>query len=414
MTDRRPAEPVRDAAILCGGLGSRLGALTAKAPKPLLPVGGAPFLTHLIDEIVRQGVRRIVLLAAFESDQVHAFAAAETMRLGTGFRVEVAVEPDRAGTGGALFHARHRFDGPFFMLNGDSWFDAPLADLAMALARAPDAVGALALRPIADPGRYGVVAVEGTRILRFAPAAERAGPALVNGGVYLFRPAIFGALAPQGSIEADVFPALAHGGHLLGLAFDRPLIDIGVPDDYARAQTEVPARRRRPALFLDRDGVLNLDHGHVGTVDRFAWVEGARAAVRRANEAGLYVFVVTNQAGIGKGLYTEADFVALTAHMERGLAEIGAHIDDWRHCPDHPDATIPRYRRDSRWRKPGPGMLLDLMERWPVDRVRSVMIGDRDTDMAAARAAGVTGRLFPGGDLDAFLADVLTEAERAP
>jgi D-glycero-D-manno-heptose 1,7-bisphosphate phosphatase len=164
----------------------------------------------------------------------------------------------------------------------------------------------------------------------------------------------------------------------------------------------------RPALFLDRDGVLNHDTGYIGSIDRLEMMPGAGRAVARANRAGYLVFVVTNQAGIARGLYTMADFQAVMAEIARRLAEDGGRLDDVRCAPTHPDGVIPEFTRESDWRKPAPGMLLDLMARWPVDRALSLMIGDRDTDIQAAEAAGVRGHLFPGGDLDAFLAPLLS------
>ena len=162
-------------------------------------------------------------------------------------------------------------------------------------------------------------------------------------------------------------------------------------------------RPERPAVFFDRDGVLNVDHGYVSNLSNFEWIAGAIDAVRAVNGAGYYAFVATNQSGIARGLYTEDDMQALHDYMAEELKKAGAHIDDWRYCPFHPEGTIRHFRRISDWRKPGCGMLEDLMKFWPVTIEKSFLIGDKDSDMQAARGAGVTPLLFSGGNLLDFV-----------
>ncbi len=164
---------------------------------------------------------------------------------------------------------------------------------------------------------------------------------------------------------------------------------------------------RRPAVFFDRDGVLNEDSGYVFEARKFKWVSGAREAVKAVNDAGYFAFVVTNQSGVARGLYEEAHVHLLHRHMAEDLARIGAHIDAFEYCPDHPEAVIERYRRASDRRKPGPGMIIDLLNRFPVDIKRSILIGDKPSDLEAARAAGVKGYLFKGQNLERFVRPLL-------
>jgi D,D-heptose 1,7-bisphosphate phosphatase len=401
----KPAQAV----ILCGGVGARLGPLTAATPKPLLQVGGQPFLDVLLFEIGRHGVKDVLLLAGFQADQIAHYAATSPTVARFGLEVKVATEPAPAGTGGALKLSEHLLAPEFLLINGDTWFDVNLLDLAPQ-SYAGDWLISMCLRRVPDASRYGLVELSGEAVTSIAEKPPAARPGIINGGVSLVRRQITQFLTPSGSLEQDVLPGLAGRGLVAGRVQGGYFIDIGVPEDFARAQTEVPAHRRRPAAFLDRDGVLNVDTGYVSSIDQWRWIDGAQAAVKRFNDLGWYVFVVTNQSGVARGLYAEADIEALHRRVFGELAAEGAHIDDVRYCPFHVEASIERYRRDSVWRKPREGMILDLMDHWPIDRDRSLLVGDNDSDMEAARRAGVSGRLFRGGRLDGFVDEQLSRA----
>jgi D-glycero-D-manno-heptose 1,7-bisphosphate phosphatase len=145
----------------------------------------------------------------------------------------------------------------------------------------------------------------------------------------------------------------------------------------------------RPALFLDRDGVINVDHGYVHRPEDFEFMPGIFKLVRAANERGYLVVVVTNQAGIGRGYYSEAQFLSLTEWMKERFKAESARIDAVYFCPFHPEHGVGEFRRESECRKPGPGMLLQAEKDLDIDLRGSILVGDKPSDMAAGKAAGV-------------------------
>ena len=388
---------LKQAVFLVGGLGSRLKQLTANVPKPLLPVAGRPFLDYLIDEAARHGFTDIVLLAGYLGEQFDSDYDGRTVH---GARVRVLREEEPMGTGGAIRLALPQLDEFFLLANGDSFFDINLRALPV-----PAAGGiTMALRATAPGARYGTVTLENHLVRDFhAPEAGRAGP--INAGIYVMSRAALEAI-PEGksSLEADLFPRLARAGRIAGVSFDRWFIDMGVPEDLARAGEEMSARTRRPAVFFDRDGVLNTDLHYVHRPDQVEWMPQAIEALRLCNDHGWFVFVVTNQAGVAHGYYEESAILALHGWMSKEFAQRGAHVDEFEYCPHHPEGRVERYRKVCDRRKPGGGMLRDLLGRWNVDAARSFLVGNMPHDLEAARAAGIEGHLYEGGNLRDFVA----------
>lgn len=378
--------------ILVGGRGTRLGALTEAKPKPLLPVAGRPFLDYLVFEAHRHGFRRFLLLAGYRGDALTSAAEAMTRKYPDA-SIDVVIEPEPLGTGGAVRYAAGHLADEFLLLNGDSLFDINLLDLAT---RPVEGLwtAKIALKPGQDPARYGTVITDGERVVQFrekSPSVERV---TINGGVYWLKKSVVSGISPgPTSLERDIFPKLAEAGLMRGYVYDRFLLDIGIPESLAAAETLVPGQTRRGAVFFDRDGVLNEDHGYVHRREEFQWKPEAIQSVKRANDTGRFAFVVTNQAGVARGYYSESDVMALHAWMNADLRGYGAHIDAFAYCPHHPDAVIEKYRAICKCRKPQPGMINALMAEWSVESAKSILLGDRDTDIAAATAAGVSGHL---------------------
>ncbi len=154
----------------------------------------------------------------------------------------------------------------------------------------------------------------------------------------------------------------------------------------------------KKAAFLDRDGVINVDHAYVHTPEEFSFIDGVFEACRKLQSAGFLLIIATNQSGIGRGYYSEQDFNALCDWMKSQFEQKGIRIDDIFFCPHHPQKALEKYRFECNCRKPKPGMLLAAQQKWSIDMKASLMVGDKVSDMQAAAAAGIGTRILVGKD----------------
>ena len=318
------------------------------AAAALRACGDRPFLAWLLRDCVRYGVERVTLLTREPSSAVREAVATAVANLPRLMQVTVGTSPDQ-------------LDPRFLLLRGDLLFNGNLAALLADSAKD-------------EPQAARVLACNDS----------------VGFGAGVFTPEALDALLHGLPIPQQPVPAAGR--------WIRP-----------DAPEQAAALLHRPALFLDRDGVLNIDHGYVGTRERFEWMPGALDAIRHATQSGWRVFVVTNQSGVARGFYDEDAVRALLDWMAEQARLAGGTIDDARYCPYHEDATIEAYRRAHHWRKPLPGMLLDLLRAWELDPARCLMVGDQKSDVAAGQAARMPAHLFPGGNLLDFVRPLLDE-----
>lgn len=342
-------------------------------PKPLVEVGGKPFVSYLLWHARRYGFRRVLLLAGGRADRFAEEIGGLVEE--AGLKISLLAPPTPLGTGGMLHFAVDQLDERFLLIKGEALFDFNWLDLVTLM----------------EPG------VEVAMALRNTPDGQ------VDGGVYLLTRQVARTAPEAGSFEQGVLSALAAAGKVRSKPQSGFFLDLSTPAGRKAAQTLAPQSLARAAVFFDRDGVLNEDHGYTHRVADFSWIPGAAAAVKAVNDKNLFAFLVTNQGGVGRGFYDDADVATVHQHLQTELRRIGAHMDDIRYCPHHPDAVTPELAKPCDWRKPGAGMLRDLAAHWPIRMSSSLIVGDKVSDMQAGAAVGVEGLMFPGGDLAAFL-----------
>jgi NDP-sugar pyrophosphorylase family protein len=230
---------IKQALILSGGLGSRLGSITKDTPKPMLLVGEYPFIDYLIWNLKRHGIDKILISIGYKADKVTNYINSLTHYKGD---ITCIVEHELLDTGGAIKFASSELDSEFLVINGDSLFNIDYESLEALLIKFPEAMVAMALRDVNDnSSRYGKVLMEDEKVIRFIEKDGKKGYKTTNGGIYLMRREVLD-LMPDGkfSLEYDLFPKLAYEELIVGKKWNEYFIDIGMPSDFKRAQIELP------------------------------------------------------------------------------------------------------------------------------------------------------------------------------
>lgn len=370
---------MREAVVLAGGFGTRLAHIVSDVPKPMAPVCGRPFLRYILDDLQSKGAEQVVLAVGYKKACIEHFFGS-TYR---GMEILYSPEDTPLGTGGAVKRALTLCREDWVaVVNGDTYFDVDFS--ALERAKTPGSL-VLAAKRMYDFDRYGALEVAEGRVTAFrekAPCQE----GLINGGVYLMERTALEAISEERfSFETAVLEPLSRRGGVLAVESAGYFIDIGVPEDYATAQETMkslaPVNR---AAFFDRDGTINVDIHYLHRPEDLQFIDGMPEFIKKWNDFGYRVIVVTNQAGIARGYYSEAEMRALHRYMNERLGEYGAHIDAFYFCPHHPDITGP-----CRCRKPETGMLEDAIRDFDLAAEQCILFGDQPWDVQAGEKCGM-------------------------
>lgn len=385
--------PYREAIVLAGGFGTRLAHVVPDVCKPMAPVAGRPFLRFIMDQLAAAGFDRAVVADGYRREQIEDFFGSAYR----GMEIEYSPEVTPLLTGGAVRRALGRCESDWvFVLNGDTWLDVDFAAMEAVASDAPeDASAVIAVKRMHDFERYGTVDVDADVTLTAFHEKRPCEEGLINAGVYLLRRHALDDMPEKFSLESDYFERVVGDGSLRAVECAGDFIDIGVPEDYELAQTMLaPLARPWKLAMFDRDGTINVDTGHLHEPEKLELIPSTVDIMRGYSDDTDYkVVVVTNQAGIAKGLYTEADMRHLHRYMEDELEKLGVHVDAWFFCPHHPDYTGP-----CGCRKPAPGMLMAAMRDFDSDPTGCILYGDMPSDRLAAQSAGISFILVEEGD----------------
>lgn len=358
---------LNQAVILCGGLGSRLGKLTKKTPKPLLKINDKCFIDYQIKNLARQGVKDIILLCCYKYKQ---FKKKYHNKKILSSKIICFNEKTPKGTGGGLLMIKKKLNKKFLVLNGDTIFDINYLDLCQRLKKTK-------LACVATTNKSGS---------RYDSLTYKKD--IINAGIYVFDKKIFKYFKKKIiSIEKDIFPKLIFYKKIQTVFYDKDkfnFLDIGIPEDFKKSKKIIKKSEFKPAVFLDRDGVINEDLGYVHEKRKFLWKKNIFKLIKLINDNNFYCFVISNQSGIGRGYYSIKDVNRLHNWVQDELKLRGCHIDQFYIAPYFSENKNFN-RKDEDLRKPNTGMIDLALNKWSINKKKSIIIGDQISDKLLAK-----------------------------
>ena len=369
-----------DLVILAGGKGTRIKNLLGKYPKPMLKFNSKHFIQYILNITSKYSFRRIIILCGY---RYRIFFKKYHNKIINFNKIICLKEKELLGTAGALKNLKKLNVKNFVLMNGDTIFDIDLSLLIDNLGK--NKLGIVALTKNINQKSKKL----NNLILKKNLIYIKKNSSLMNGGVYYFKEKIFDYIKNNFSLENELLPKLIIKKKINGKFFKNFFIDIGSKYYLKKGALKLKNQFKKPAVFLDRDGVINYDKGHVYKEKDFRFKIGVLKGLEYLIKKNYYIFIVTNQAGIAKGIYTENKFLTLHKKIKLKLQKNNIFFNDVKYSPFHPNAKVKKYKKKSLTRKPGNKMIEDIKLNWDLDLKKSFMIGDKITDKSAAEKSKI-------------------------
>jgi len=406
--------------IMAGGKGTRIAAIAADIPKPMIRIGGKPILEHQIENLKACGLTDITLVIGHLGEVIRNYFK-DGSRFGV--RISYFEETQPLGTAGALFKMPELTED-FLLMCGDVVIDVDF-NRFIAFHKRHQAWASLMAHPNGHPydssllvtetllpQQKGGMPVETHRVIGWLNKEDERTyyKNRVNAGIEIISPKLlretmthFTPRHPEQpdriDLDRDVLKPNIGSGKIF--AYDTPeyIKDMGTPDRFYEVERDLMSgkvaarnlKNKQRAVFLDRDGTINVYKGFLTNPDDFELIDGAAEAIKRINHSGYLTIVVSNQPVIARGDSTFEELKAIHEKMETELGKTGAFVDAIYYCPHHPDKGFEGeridYKFDCQCRKPKPGLLLQAASEWNIDLTESYMIGDTERDVEAGNRA---------------------------
>jgi len=408
--------------IIAGGQGTRIASVNSEIPKAMIPICGKPIIEHEVEMAKRQGFTDFLFIIGYLGDQIEAYFGDGSQ---FGVHIDYFRETQPLGTAGALGLLRDQLTEDFFVFYGDTIMDIDMQRM-VDYHKSKHADATLFLHPNDHPYDSDLVDVDTEgRVRQFFHKPHPEGfiaHNIVNAALFIFSPKVLTQIEAgvKCHIEKHVLPrCLDAGMRLFGYITAEYIKDMGTPDRYYAVSEDVASGKvarlnachKRPAIFLDRDGVINREVNLLNHEEQMELIPGAAEAIRLINKSDYLAIVVTNQPVIARNLCTFEELDRIHARMETLLGNEHAYINALYFCPHHPDSGYPEERKEYKikcdCRKPAPGMLLRAAQEWNIDLANSFMIGDSERDVLAGVNAGVKESMLISTNKEGALSDAI-------